>query len=50
MHIAIVLRNGNIKVYGDPQEGARVMGEAVVRGKRRSGEYLSQSPLKPLAM
>ena len=50
VHIAIVLRNGNIKVYGDPQEGARVMGEAVVRGKRRSGEYLAQSPLKPLTM
>ena len=49
-HIAVVLRNGTIKVYGDPQEGARVMGEAVARGKRRTGEYLPQSPLKPLAM
>ena len=24
VHIAVVLRNGTIKVYGDPQEGARV--------------------------
>ena len=50
VHIAVVLKDGTIKVYGDPQEGARVMGEAVVRGKRRSGEHLPQSPLKPLAM
>ena len=50
VHIAIVLKNGTIKLYGDPREGARVMGEAVVRGKRRSGEHLPQSPLKPLAM
>jgi hypothetical protein len=26
------------------------MGEAVARGKRRTGEHLPQSPLKPLAM
>ena len=50
VHIAVVLSNGTIKVYGDPQEGARVMGEAVARGKRRTGEHLPQSPLKPLAM
>ena len=48
--IAVVLRNGTIKVYGDPKEGARVMGEAVARGKRRTGEHLPHSPLKPLAM
>ena len=37
-----------IKVYGDPQEGGRVIGEAVARGKRRTGEHLPESPLKPL--
>ena len=50
VHIAVVLSNGTIKVYGDPQEGARVMGEAVARSKRRTGEHLPQSPLKRLAM
>ena len=50
MHIAIVLNNGTIKVYGDPREGARAMGDAVARGKRRTGEHLPQSPLKPLEM
>ena len=35
---------------GDPGEGARVMGEAVARGKRRTGQHLPQSPLKPLEM
>ena len=49
VHIAIVLQDGTIKVYGDPKEGARVMGEAVARGKRRTGEHLPQVPLKPLA-
>ena len=49
VHIAIVTKDDIIKVYGDPQEGARVMGEAVARGKRRSGQqHLPQSPLKPL--
>ena len=48
VHIAIVTKDDTIKVYGDPQEGARVMGEAVARGKRRSGEHLPQSILKPL--
>ena len=32
VHIAIVLKDGSFKVYGDPQEGARVMAEAVARG------------------
>ena len=49
VHIAIVLQDGTIKVFGDPKEGARVMGEAVARGKRRTGEHLPQVPLKPLA-
>ena len=35
VHIAIVLNNGNIKLYSDPREGARVMGETVAR---RTGE------------
>ena len=50
VHIAVVLQDGTFKVYDDPQEGARVMREAVARGKRRTGEHLPQSPLKPLAM
>ena len=37
VHIAIVTKDDTIKVYGDPQEGARVMGEAVARGKSRGG-------------
>ena len=49
VHIAIVLQDGTIKVFSDPKEGARVMGEAVARGKRRTGEHLPQVPLKPLA-
>jgi hypothetical protein len=48
VHIAIVTKDNMIKVYGDPQEGARVMGVAVARGKRRFGEHLPQSPLKRL--
>ena len=50
VHIAIVLNNGTKKGYCDPREGARVMGEALARGKRRTGEHLPQSPLKPLEM
>ena len=42
--------NGTIKLYGDPREVARVMGEAVARGKRRTGQHMPQSPLKPLEM
>ena len=48
VNIAKVTKDNIIKVYGDPQEGARVMGEAVARGKRRTGEHLPESPLKPL--
>ena len=35
LHIAIVVNNGTIKLYSDPREGARVMGETV---PRRTGE------------
>ena len=44
VHIAVVLKDGTIKVYGDPQEGARVMKEAVARGKRRTCPSPPSSP------
>ena len=49
MHLAgahrIVLNIGTIKVYGDPREGARVMGEAVARGNRRTWEQMPLSKM-----
>ena len=46
VHIAIVLNNGTIKVYGDPREGARVMGEARARGGL--GNSCPSPPSSPL--
>ena len=46
VHIAIVLNDGTKKVYGDPREGARVMGEAVAKVTRRTCPIPPSSPLK----
>ena len=46
VHIAIVLNNGTIKVYGDPQEGARVMGGG---GQGQEEVWGALAPVHPQA-